>query len=113
MGVSELGRLRQLEEENQRLKKLVAGLSLNKHILQEVLAKRSEACAATGVGRIGRGGLSGTSFCGRHRACGSSDGQEKWFQHFVMVRARRAVPGLPGARDDHVQCGHHYDEAVV
>jgi putative transposase len=30
-----------LEEENSRLKKLVADLSLDKHILQEVLAKKS------------------------------------------------------------------------
>ena len=40
MGVSELGRLKQLEEENNRLKKLVADLALDKHILQEVLAKK-------------------------------------------------------------------------
>ena len=40
MGVGELGRLRQLEEENNRLKKLVADLSLDKHILQEVLSKK-------------------------------------------------------------------------
>jgi len=40
MGVSELTRLRQLEEENSRLKKLVADLSLDKHILQEVLSKK-------------------------------------------------------------------------
>lgn len=40
MGVSELGRLRQLQEENSQLKKLVADLSLDKHILQEVLAKK-------------------------------------------------------------------------
>jgi putative transposase len=40
MGVSELARLRQLEEENSRLKKLVADLSLDKHILQEVLSKK-------------------------------------------------------------------------
>ena len=40
MGVSELSRLRQLEEENNRLKKLVADLSVDKHILQEVLAKK-------------------------------------------------------------------------
>ena len=39
-GVSELGRLRQLQEENSQLKKLVADLSLDKHILQEVLAKK-------------------------------------------------------------------------
>lgn len=40
MGVSELARLRQLEEENNRLKRLVADLSLDKHILQEVVAKK-------------------------------------------------------------------------
>ncbi len=40
MGVTELSRLRQLEEENSRLKKLVADLSLDKHILQEVLSKK-------------------------------------------------------------------------
>lgn len=40
MGVAEVRRLRQLEEENRKLKKLVADLSLDKHILQEVLAKK-------------------------------------------------------------------------
>lgn len=37
LGVTELRRLRQLEDENQRLKKLVADLSLDKEMLQEVL----------------------------------------------------------------------------
>ena len=41
MGVSELGRLKELAEENRQLKKLVADLSLDKHILQEVLAKKA------------------------------------------------------------------------
>lgn len=40
MGVSELRRLKQLEDENNKLKKLVADLSLDKHILQEVLSKK-------------------------------------------------------------------------
>ncbi len=40
MGVAELRRLRQFEEENLKLKQLVADLSLDKHILQEVLAKK-------------------------------------------------------------------------
>lgn len=35
LGVTELRRLRQLEDENQRLKKLVADLSLDKEMLQE------------------------------------------------------------------------------
>ena len=34
---SEMKRLRQLEEENQRLKRLVANLSLDKEMLQEVI----------------------------------------------------------------------------
>jgi putative transposase len=40
MGVTELRRLKQLEEENRKLKGLVADLTLDKHILQEVLAKK-------------------------------------------------------------------------
>jgi hypothetical protein len=39
LGPSELRRLRQLEEENRELKKLVADLSLDKRMLQEVLSK--------------------------------------------------------------------------
>jgi putative transposase len=38
---SELKRLRQLEEENKRLKQMVADLSLDKHMLQEVLSKKA------------------------------------------------------------------------
>jgi putative transposase len=41
MGVSELRRLKQLEDENRRLKGLVADLTLDKHILQEVLKKKA------------------------------------------------------------------------
>jgi putative transposase len=40
MGVSEVRELRQLREENNRLKRLVADLSLDKHMLQEVLSKK-------------------------------------------------------------------------
>jgi len=40
MGVSELRELRQLREENRKLKTLVADLTLDKHILQEVLSKK-------------------------------------------------------------------------
>ena len=39
-GVGELRRLKQLEEENRKLKQLVADLSLDKHILQEVVGKK-------------------------------------------------------------------------
>jgi putative transposase len=40
MGVAELRRLRQLEDENRRLKSLVADLTLDKHMLQEVIRKK-------------------------------------------------------------------------
>ena len=43
MGVAELRRVRQLEDENRRLKQVVADLTLDKQMLQEVLQKRSEA----------------------------------------------------------------------
>ena len=39
LGVSELRRLRQLEEENARLKRVVADLTLDKHILMETIRK--------------------------------------------------------------------------
>jgi putative transposase len=38
---SELKRLRQLEDENKRLKQMVAELSVDKHMLQEVLSKKA------------------------------------------------------------------------
>lgn len=37
---SEVRRLRQLEEENQRLRRLVSDLSLDKEMLQEVIRKK-------------------------------------------------------------------------
>ena len=40
LGTTELRRLRQLEDENYWLKKLVADLSLDKHMLQEVRKKK-------------------------------------------------------------------------
>jgi len=40
IGIAELRRLRQLEEENRKLKKIVADLTLDKHMLQDVLKKK-------------------------------------------------------------------------
>ncbi len=40
LGISELRRLRILEEENRKLKQLVADLSLDKKMLQDVLSKK-------------------------------------------------------------------------
>ena len=40
MGVAEIRRLKQLEDENARLKKLVADLTLDKTMLQDVLKRK-------------------------------------------------------------------------
>ncbi len=40
LGLSELRELRQLRDENNKLKSLVADLSLDRHILQEALRKK-------------------------------------------------------------------------
>jgi putative transposase len=40
MGIVEMRRVKQLEDENRRLKGIVADLTLDKHMLQEVLRKK-------------------------------------------------------------------------
>ena len=40
MGIAEIRQLRQLEDENRRLKRLVADLTLDKQMLQDVLSKK-------------------------------------------------------------------------
>ncbi len=40
LGLNELRELRQLRDENAKLKRLVADLSLDRHILQEIVAKK-------------------------------------------------------------------------
>jgi putative transposase len=40
MGIVEMRRVKQLEDENRRLKSLVADLTLDKHMLQEVLRRK-------------------------------------------------------------------------
>ena len=52
LSVSELRRLRQLEEENSRLKRLVANLSLDKHMPSEALRKKSKARPPLGSGPV-------------------------------------------------------------
>jgi putative transposase len=48
MGIAELRRLRQLEEEHRKLKQLVADLTLDKHRLQEVIRKTPESRPSAG-----------------------------------------------------------------
>ncbi len=48
LGISELRKLRQLEEENAQLRKLVADLSLDKQMLQEVIKKSCNCSSEEG-----------------------------------------------------------------
>lgn len=50
LGVSELRRLKQMEEENSRLKQIVADLTLDKQMLQDVLKKSFKAKTVEGIG---------------------------------------------------------------
>ena len=52
---SEVRRLKQLEDENRRLKQRVADLSLDRHMLQEVIRKSFKACAHEGAGALDDG----------------------------------------------------------
>ena len=52
MGVTELKRLRALEDENAQLKKLVADLSLDKQMLQDILKKNSSSCYSKSHGSL-------------------------------------------------------------
>jgi putative transposase len=54
MGVAEVRRLKELEEENRRLKRLVADLTVDKQMLQDVLAKNREACGQAATGGLSR-----------------------------------------------------------
>ena len=58
MGVQELRELRQLRDENSRLKRLVADLSLDRQILQEISQKSCKASPAMPAGEVGARGIS-------------------------------------------------------
>jgi putative transposase len=49
LGLSELRELRQLREENGKLKRLVADLSLDRHILQEIVASHAPGAGGAGA----------------------------------------------------------------
>lgn len=57
LGLTEIRELRQLRDENARLKRLVADLTLDKHILGEVVRKSSEASAPSCAGPMDSGAV--------------------------------------------------------
>ena len=70
LGVSELRRLRQVEEENSRLKRLVADLSLDKHMLSDALRQQVYGPLDVGIWPMPDRGsaISGSGRCGGERA---------------------------------------------
>lgn len=59
LSVAEVRELRQMREENSRLKRLVADLALDKQILREVLRTTPKASSSTRAGAVDSGSLSG------------------------------------------------------
>jgi putative transposase len=70
MGVGELRRMKQLEEENRKLKQLIADLSLDKAMLQDVISSKLQdlvvAASSSVTCRIGIGSASAAAV----RSCG-------------------------------------------
>jgi putative transposase len=64
LGISELRQLRQLQEENSKLKQIVADLSLDKQMLQDVLKKSFKSSAEEAAGRRSTKRLQGSYFEG-------------------------------------------------
>ena len=96
LGTTELRRLRQLEEENSQLKKLVADLSLDKHMLQEVLKKSYKAsttpCSRPMVNR-------GISHLDSQGYGGGGAGPL-----YVFIPTRRQTPRSPAVGKDNRDC---------
>jgi putative transposase len=88
---SEMKRLRQLEDENAKLKRIVADLSLDKAMLQDVLSKSSEAWPQAGACRQGAKRLEGLD------PAGLFDPSHRSRPIRLQVEARR--PGRSQASD--------------
>ena len=59
LGLSELRELRQLREENAKLKRLVTDLSLDRQMLQEIVRKKLYGLGTAGSRALGANDLSG------------------------------------------------------
>jgi putative transposase len=57
LALNELRELRQLREENAKLKRLVADLSLDRHILQDIVQKSFKALPSARTRRVGADGV--------------------------------------------------------
>ena len=88
LGVTELRKMRMLEEENARLKRLVTDLTVDRHMLQEVLRKRS-AGPPPRAGPPESGALSGQCAAGgnQQKQKAPPDGSEEWLKDLLHADA--------------------------
>jgi hypothetical protein len=96
LGLLEIRELRQLRDENARLKRLVADLTLDRHILQEVVKKRSDHIQASGHRSMDTGLLPAQ----RPPIVLADSSQER---HLVLplasARQQRSATAAPGTGD--------------
>lgn len=92
LGVSELRELRQLKEENARLKQMVADLSLDKHMLQEVIKKSSESPPKESRGSIPDAAI---------QCVGTPGLPAEQAGPFWLLLSVKAAPGRPGFTRTH------------
>ena len=91
LGVSELRKLRQLEDENVRLRRIVADLTLDKQILQEVVKKKLWGLPSAASWQPGCRGVSGSACAARAdwRCCSAQAGTPR-ARHGPRVRCASA-----------------------
>jgi len=89
LGMTELRRMRMLEEENARLKRLVTDLTVDRHMLQEVLRERSEADPPPRAGPPDSGALRGRRAVGvnQQKQKAPPDGSEEWLKDLLHADA--------------------------
>jgi putative transposase len=97
MGVAELRRLKQLEQENRKLKQIVADLTLDKQMLQDVLKKSPEAGEEAKDGRV-----SPSRLCGKR----ATSLRRCWADPLVALLPKRGGPangasGSPAGPSEH------------
>lgn len=69
---SEMKRLKQLEEENGRLKRIVADLSLDNEMLQDIIRRKYDACSEAADSRSHAVELAGEHSSSLPRSAGGS-----------------------------------------
>src|SRR4029434_392019 len=94
MEVSDAKKLRALEDENRRLKTLVADLTLDNQMLKAVVQRKWESPWLPRTAARARGRESAAEDAGRRSHAGQSDAQGRRAAKVVTPMARRHVVGF-------------------